>query len=80
MDGPVYFQAMRGIEQNVDWAAPAIASNDRAAQGLAARSGSHQAPDSRRDVMDTLLGKNNLVAIDVAGGDPYNATGKSFRR
>jgi hypothetical protein len=30
--------------------------------------------------METLLGKNNLAAIDASGGDPYNATGRHFRR
>ena len=35
---------------------------------------------TRRGVMDTLLGENNLSAYDASGNDPYNATGKSFRR
>jgi hypothetical protein len=35
---------------------------------------------TRGDVMDTLLGKNNLAAFDAHGGDPYNATGRHFRR
>ena len=30
--------------------------------------------------MDTLLGKNNLAALDESGSDPYNATGRQFRR
>jgi hypothetical protein len=30
--------------------------------------------------MDTLLGENNLSAIDASGADPYNATGRQFRR
>jgi hypothetical protein len=30
--------------------------------------------------MDTLLGKNNLSAVDLSGSDPYNAQGKHFRR
>jgi hypothetical protein len=33
-----------------------------------------------RNVMDTLLGNNRLAAIDGSGGDPYNATGRQFRR
>lgn len=36
--------------------------------------------NSRRDVMNTLLGKNNLSASDLSGNDPYNSTGKFFRR
>ena len=35
---------------------------------------------NRRDVMNTLLGKNNLSASDLSGDDPYNSTGKFFRR
>jgi hypothetical protein len=30
--------------------------------------------------MDTLLGENNLVAVDPHANDPYNATGRRFRR
>ena len=30
--------------------------------------------------MDTLLGENNLAAYDASGDDPYNATGRHFRR
>jgi hypothetical protein len=30
--------------------------------------------------MDTLLGENKLTAVDIAGNDPYNATGRHFRR
>ena len=33
-----------------------------------------------REVMNTLLGENNLAAFDTSGSDPYNATGKFFRR
>jgi hypothetical protein len=30
--------------------------------------------------MDTLLGENDLSAHDAGGSDPYNATGRQFRR
>jgi hypothetical protein len=30
--------------------------------------------------MDTVLGENKLPAIDAGGSDPYNATGRQFRR
>jgi hypothetical protein len=33
-----------------------------------------------RNVMDTLLGNHQLAAFDGSGGDPYNATGRQFRR
>jgi hypothetical protein len=34
----------------------------------------------RPSVMDTLLGQNDLAAYDAGGNDPYNATGRQFRR
>jgi hypothetical protein len=37
-------------------------------------------PQTKRNVMDTLLGENNLAAFEVGGNDPYNATGRQFRR
>ena len=37
-------------------------------------------PTTRRGVMDTLLGEHKLSASDAGGGDPYNATGRQFRR
>jgi hypothetical protein len=37
-------------------------------------------PAPERNVMDTLLGKNNLASFDAGGADPYNATGRQFRR
>ena len=38
------------------------------------------AETSRHEVMNTLLGDNNLAAFDAFGGDPYNATGRHVRR
>jgi hypothetical protein len=35
---------------------------------------------TKHSVMDTLLGQNNLAAFDAGGNDPYNATGRQFRR
>ena len=35
---------------------------------------------TKSSVMDTLLGKNKLAALDDSGSDPYNATGRQFRR
>jgi hypothetical protein len=35
---------------------------------------------SRHSVMTKLLGDNDLAAFDAGGGDPYNATGRQFRR
>ncbi len=69
---------MSGIEQHVDWAAPAMPAGHRGGPGMPARERAETQP--RRDVMETLLGKNNLAAFDSSGGDPYNATGRHFRR
>ena len=84
MNPAVYFRPMSGIEQHVDWTAapgPAVlARKERVGPGLAARGEQQAATGSRRDVMQTLLGKNNLAALDASGGDPYNATGRHFRR
>jgi hypothetical protein len=66
-----------GIETNVDWtAAP---KGERAGPGVASRN-VPPTEHTRRSVMDTLLGENKLSAFDVAGADPYNATGRHFRR
>jgi hypothetical protein len=76
MGPPVYFQSMSGIEQHVDWSAPKQPAPERAG----ARARTEAAPIPRRDVMATLLGENKLAAFDASGGDPYNATGRHFRR
>lgn len=46
-------------------------SDERKADAVAA---------TKHHVMDKLLGDNNLAAFDAGGGDPYNATGRQFRR
>ena len=43
-------------------------------------SGRVKKPETGQDVMDTLLGQNKLAAYDTSGSDPYNTTGKFFRR
>jgi hypothetical protein len=43
-------------------------------------SGRVRKPITGQDVMDTLLGQNKLAAYDASGNDPYNTTGKFFRR
>lgn len=69
----------QGIESHVDWTAPS--KSQRVGPGLDARPNRQTSPSAaKRDVMDTLLGKNNLSAADVSGNDPYNATGRHFRR
>jgi hypothetical protein len=36
--------------------------------------------EPQRSVMDKLLGASSLAAHDERGSDPYNATGRQFRR
>jgi hypothetical protein len=73
-----------GIDNQVDWTAAATPAGDRVGPGLSGRANARQAPQKqpldRRGVMDTLLGENNLAAYDASGNDPYNTTGKFFRR
>jgi hypothetical protein len=71
----------QGIESHIDWAAPSKARSHRVGPGPEGRPerGAH-IPATKRDVMDTLLGKNDLSAADISGNDPYNATGRHFRR
>ena len=71
----------QGIESHVDWTAPSKSHGERVGPGLNARSNRPPpAAAAKRDVMDTLLGKNNLSPTDLSGNDPYNATGRHFRR
>ncbi len=66
-----------GIDPNVDWTA-GPAKGWRVGPGLAAKNAPKE--HTARSVMDTLLGEHQLSAVDVAGNDPYNATGRHFRR
>jgi len=71
---------MSDIQQHVDWTAQATPAGERVGPGLGRRAAAEPAGVSRRDVMETLLGTADLAAIDASGGDPYNATGRHFRR
>jgi len=68
----------QGIESHIDWTAPTKSRGERGGSGTSHRQ--QPAAPEKRKVMDTLLGKNNLSAADVSGDDPYNATGRHFRR
>jgi hypothetical protein len=81
-----------GIDNNIDWTVPTTPQGEQYGPGLsrnarflslakqAAQSKAAAVAVSRHNVMDTLLGENNLAAVDASGGDPYNATGRQFRR
>jgi hypothetical protein len=69
-----------GIENHIDWTIPATPNGERVGPGLARQLKNQAAAADKRNVMDTLLGENNLAAHEVSGADPYNATGRQFRR
>jgi hypothetical protein len=82
----VYSIAMSpGNDNQVDWKAATTPQGERVGPGLARRPKSQETksrevahtPDS---VMETLLGASDLSAQDAGGSDPYNATGRHFRR
>lgn len=73
------------IENHIDWTAATTpqgeSPRERVGPGLSPkRTAARTAPTTSRGVMDTLLGENNLAALDESGRDPYNATGRQFRR
>jgi hypothetical protein len=73
------------IENHVDWTAASTPQGEgrreRFAPSLSAKPApARTTPATKRGVMETLLGENNLVALDESGRDPYNATGRQFRR
>ena len=77
----VYFRPMSpGNDNQVDWTAAATPQGEAVVPSLGAKPKPRALPTTKRDVMDTLLGQNNLAAHDAGGNDPYNATGRQFRR
>lgn len=69
-----------GNDNQIDWSAAAMPGGERARPGSSPSKQPRVVSQSKRSVMDTLLGTNNLAAQDVGGNDPYNATGRHFRR
>ena len=71
-----------GNDNQVDWTAAATPSGEGVVPSLSrnAKPQPRALPSTKRGVMDTLLGENNLAAFDAGGTDPYNATGRQFRR
>jgi hypothetical protein len=71
------------IENHIDWIVPTTPSGvqpGRTLPPMPARKAARKPPDTSLGVMDTLLGKNDLAALDEGGRDPYNTTGRQFRR
>ena len=78
-----YISAMcPGNDNQVDWTATSTPQGERLVPSLThpLKPKPHAVPMTRRSVMDTLLGENDLKALDSGGSDPYNATGRQFRR
>ncbi len=68
-----------GNDNQVDWTA-ATTPGEGVVPGLSRPARPRATPQTTRSVMDTLLGENDLAAFDAGGNDPYNATGRQFRR
>jgi hypothetical protein len=68
-----------GNDNQVDWTAAATPS-EGIVPSLSPQAKPRATPLTKRNVMDTLLGQNDLAAFDAGGNDPYNATGRQFRR
>ena len=69
-----------GNDNQVDWTAPATPEGDKLVPNPWRQQKTRVPPQTKRGVMDTLLGENKLSASDAGGNDPYNATGRQFRR
>lgn len=79
-----------GTDNSIDWTASSTPHGEQYGHGLArknqsatqkaARTQAVEVAVSKRNVLDKLLGDNNLAAFDAGGEDPYNATGRQFRR
>jgi hypothetical protein len=69
-----------GNDNQIDWTAATTPQGEAVVPSLGAKPKPRALPATKRDVMDTLLGNNNLAAQDAGGSDPYNATGRQFRR
>jgi hypothetical protein len=67
-----------GNDNQVDWTA--AATPDEGVVPSLSRPAKPRLELTKRNVMDTLLGENNLASYDAGGNDPYNATGRQFRR
>jgi hypothetical protein len=71
------------IENNIDWIVPSTPHGEQVGKGLPPlppKQAARTPPATRGSVIDTLLGDHDLAAPDEGGRDPYNATGRQFRR
>lgn len=68
------------IDNNVDWKVVSTPSGERLVKSLSGARKPVADLKPQRSVMDKLLGEADLSAYDASGNDPYNATGRQFRR
>jgi hypothetical protein len=84
MKAGVYSRPMSPpIENHIDWTVPSTpgsASPGTELPRLPPKKPVRTPPATRGGVIDTLLGDHDLAAPDERGRDPYNATGRQFRR
>jgi hypothetical protein len=71
---------MNPIDNNLDWTVPSMPEGERVAPSLSSARKPAPSPRPARSTLDKLLGDANLTAFDSSGNDPYNATGRQFRR
>ena len=76
---PAYIFAMATRNNDIQGTVLASPGGERVVPSLV-RSRTAPKQASKDEVVDTLLGKHDLVALDESGRDPYNATGRHFRR
>ena len=69
-----------GNDNQIDWTAASTPEGDKLVANPWRQQKPLTPPQTRHGVMDTLLGDNTLSASDVGGSDPYNTTGRQFRR
>ena len=71
------------IDNNIDWIVPTTPGSEQIGKGLRplpAKQPARTPPATRKGVLDTLLGDDKLTAPDEGGRDPYNTSGRQFRR
>jgi hypothetical protein len=69
-----------GIDPNIDWTAGAPPAAEQFGVSMSGRRKAPPMPHTKASVMKELLGTQDLAAEDKPGSDPYNATGRFFRR
>ena len=69
-----------GNDNQVDWTAATTPEGEKVVANPWRQQKGRVPPQTKSNVMDTLLGENKLSASEIGGNDPYNTTGRQFRR